>query len=188
MYLDNTLKDVTGADQKSNCKVMHMSEKIEKEEEKKQSNQEVTVEKSSEASKTEEKVVKEETTESTEESEKIKETKKEVSREDELRSRLKDHFRGIVDETKINIKEERLYNVPLRVAYNVPRTIRAERAVRALIQFIKRHTKAKYVYVSEQVNQILWNGSMSKPPKHVRVLVVMTEEDGEKISRVLPAE
>ncbi len=124
----------------------------------------------------------------TEKTEKIEELEKKVSREDELREKLKDHFRSINDETKINVKEERLYNVPLRVAYDVPRTIRAERAVRELINFVKRHTKAERVYISEKVNQILWKRSMKKPPKHVRVLVVMTEEDGEKISRVLPAE
>lgn len=164
-----------------------MSEKVEKEEEKKQSSPEVAIKEESNIQKTEE-AVKEEKVESVEESEKVEEAKKEVKREDELRTKLRDHFKGIVDETKINIKEERLYNVPLDVAYNVPRTIRAERAVRALIQFIRRHTKAERVYISEKVNQILWSRSMKKPPKNVRVLVVMTEEDGEKISRVLPAE
>jgi len=164
-----------------------MSEKVEKEEEKKQSSSEAIIKENSSVTETKE-AIKEEKVESVKESEKVEEAKKEVKHEDELRTKLKDHFKGIVDETKINIKEERLYNVPLHVAYNVPKTIRAERAVRALIQFIRRHTKAERVYISEQVNQILWSRSMSKPPKHVRVLVVMTEEDGEKISRVLPAE
>ncbi|MGB9729742.1 MAG: 50S ribosomal protein L31e [Thermoprotei archaeon] len=108
--------------------------------------------------------------------------------EDELRKKLKDHFRGIEDETKINIREERLYNIPLSVAYNVPKTIRAERAVRELIHFVKRHTKTEHVYVSEKVNEALWKYSIEKPPRHIRVLVIITEEDGEKISRVLPAE
>lgn len=136
---------------------------------------------------TEQTNVKEEKIEETKKEEE-KEEEKKPSKEDELREKLKDHFKGIEDETKINIKEERLYNVPLRVAYNVPKTIRAERAIRELIHFVKRHTKTEHVYISEKVNETIWKYSIEKPPRHVRVLVVMTEEDGEKISRVLPAE
>ncbi|MEM3833271.1 MAG: 50S ribosomal protein L31e [Thermoprotei archaeon] len=134
------------------------------------------------------------TTESSEPIKQVSETKEEEKKEseekpkDELRKKLKDHFRGIEDETKINIREERLYNIPLRVVYNVQKTIRAERAIRELIHFVKRHTKTEHVYISEKVNETIWKYSMEKPPRHIRVLVVMTEEDGEKISRVLPAE
>ena len=71
---------------------------------------------------------------------------------------------------------ERTYVIPLREAFDVPRTKRANKAVNLIKGFIKKHTKVKNVKIDKSVNDALWERGREKPPRKIKVKVT-TEED-----------
>ena len=75
---------------------------------------------------------------------------------------------------------ERIYVVPLRSAYDSPRTRRSRKAVKILRSFISRHMKAEEVDVaiSQGVNSIIWKRGIQKPPRKIKVRAV---KSGEKV-------
>jgi len=75
-----------------------------------------------------------------------------------------------------------VYVVPLKRVYWGRRTNRADRAVKLLRSFIKRHTKADRVVITNEVNNYIWSRGREKPPRRVRVVVTLREEEveGEK--------
>ncbi|MFN4045977.1 MAG: 50S ribosomal protein L31e [Acidilobaceae archaeon] len=76
-----------------------------------------------------------------------------------------------------------VYIIPLRRVYWGRRSNRADRAVRLLRAFVKRHTKADEVVILNDVNNLLWERGREKPPARVKVLVDVKEEKGEEGSR-----
>lgn len=104
-----------------------------------------------------------------------------------LAERLKETFSDEFEEDE-EILEERVYTIPLKIAYRVPRPKRAPRAVRAIREFVNRHVKPDRVYISRRLNELIWNRGIQKPPRRVRVVVVLTKVEGEeKIAKVFPA-
>jgi large subunit ribosomal protein L31e len=79
---------------------------------------------------------------------------------------------------------ERIYVVPLRSAYESPRTGRSRKAVKMLRGFISRHMKAnaENVSISEGVNRAVWKRGIQKPPRKIKVRVV---KKGESVSVML---
>ena len=77
------------------------------------------------------------------------------------------------------VKLERIYTVPLGDAYSAVRNNRVPKAVDILRTFASRHMKAKgeRVVVSEALNMFLWQRSIMKPPRRVKVRLV--KDDGE---------
>lgn len=73
------------------------------------------------------------------------------------------------------IKMERVYTIPLREAFNAPRTKRANKAVRIVKEFLTRHTKASNVKLDSSVNDALWKRSREKPPRRIKIKVTMEE-------------
>jgi large subunit ribosomal protein L31e len=75
---------------------------------------------------------------------------------------------------------ERIYVVPLRRAYETPRTKRSRKAVKILRSFISRHMKAEEmdVAISEGVNSLIWKRGIQKPPRKIKVRAV---KNGEKV-------
>ena len=76
-------------------------------------------------------------------------------------------------------KLERIYTVPLGDAYgNVPRNKRTPRAVKILRGFITKHMKAdgEKITISEKLNKLLWEKSIQKPPRKVKVRLI--KDDG----------
>lgn len=69
---------------------------------------------------------------------------------------------------------ERVYTVPLRAL--VPRPRRTKLAAHNLKSFVKKHTKAEKVSISQEVNEKLWERSYKKPPAKIRIKV---EKDSE---------
>ncbi len=67
--------------------------------------------------------------------------------------------------------EERVYTVPLRKARRKPRSKRAPAAIRVLREFLLRHTKAKEVNISNEVNEFIWERGIHKFPPRVKVKV-----------------
>ena len=69
---------------------------------------------------------------------------------------------------------ERIYTVPLREAFDVPRFKRTPRAIKILRAFIERHMKAHgmKIVLSQALNEHLWARSIQKPPRRVKVRLV----------------
>ena len=73
-----------------------------------------------------------------------------------------------------------VYIVPLKRVYWGRRTNRADRAVRLLREFVKKHTKADRVMIMNEVNNYIWSRGREKPPRRVKVVVTLREEEGEE--------
>ncbi|MFP3950383.1 MAG: 50S ribosomal protein L31e [Candidatus Micrarchaeia archaeon] len=73
---------------------------------------------------------------------------------------------------------ERIYVVPLRTAYDTPRTSRSRKAVKILQGFISRHMKAEKgdISISEGVNKLIWKRGIQKPPRKIKVRAIKEEE------------
>jgi len=74
--------------------------------------------------------------------------------------------------------EAMVYVVNLSKVYWGRRTNRADRAVKHVERF--RHTKADKVWISNQVNNYIWERSREKPPRRVKILVIVDEEKDEE--------
>ncbi|MEW6749313.1 MAG: 50S ribosomal protein L31e [Candidatus Micrarchaeota archaeon] len=74
-------------------------------------------------------------------------------------------------------KLERIYTVPLGEAYETVRNKRVPRAVKMLKAFASRHMKAdgEKVLVSEGLNKHLWENSIQRPPRKVKVRIIKDE-------------
>ena len=83
--------------------------------------------------------------------------------------------------------EERIYTVPLGDAYEAVRNKRAPKAIKILREFITRNMKAKdeRILLSAALNDYIWERSIQKPPRRVKVRLV---KDTGKISAYLADE
>ncbi|HDI31491.1 MAG: 50S ribosomal protein L31e [Thermoprotei archaeon] len=77
---------------------------------------------------------------------------------------------------------EKVYVIPLRDVYRVPRKKRAKVAIRIIHEFVQRHLKVKYVVIGNDVNEYIWHRSIEKPPRRVKVSVSKVEEDLAEVS------
>ena len=77
------------------------------------------------------------------------------------------------------MSEERIYIIPLKEAYYVPRPKRANKAVKLIREFVKRHAKVERVKLAEEVNEYIWKRNREKPPRRIKVKVVVHREEGE---------
>ena len=72
-----------------------------------------------------------------------------------------------------------VYVINLSRVYWGRRTNRADRAVRLIRRFVERHTKADRVVIDNEVNMEVWRRSREKPPRRIKVLVTIREEEVE---------
>jgi large subunit ribosomal protein L31e len=72
--------------------------------------------------------------------------------------------------------EEKIFTIPLRKAFRKSRKKRVPYAVRLIQDYLKRHLKVGNVKLGSNLNSKLWERSIEKPPRRVRVSVVI--EDG----------
>jgi len=72
------------------------------------------------------------------------------------------------------MKLERVYTIPLGDAYETVRYKRTSRAVKILRAFIARHMKQEdeRITLSAALNEHLWQRSIKKPPRRVKVRLV----------------
>lgn len=84
-------------------------------------------------------------------------------------------------------KLERIYTIPLGKAYDAVRNKRVPRAVKIIRAFMARHMKAdgERILISRGLNTFLWEHSIQKPPRRVKVRLV--KDDG-AIRAYLPDE
>lgn len=72
---------------------------------------------------------------------------------------------------------ERVYTIPLRDVKNVPRTIRAPRAVRCVKEFLQKHMKSEEIKIDSSVNELIWERGIQKIPSKIRIKAVK-DDDG----------
>ena len=76
-------------------------------------------------------------------------------------------------------KLERIYTVPLGDAYAATRNTRVPKAIKILKAFAARHMKAEdeqRVVISEALNKHIWERSIQRPPRRVKVRLVKDDE------------
>jgi large subunit ribosomal protein L31e len=96
-----------------------------------------------------------------------------------------------------NDKEERIYTIPLRAVKKVPRTKRAPHAMKVVKKFVTRHMKPFYdehdmvitdykiaekegkLFIAKEVNELIWQRGIEKPPSKIKVKVLKVLEKGE---------
>jgi len=100
-----------------------------------------------------------------------KEEKAEEAKEDE-REKIKD----ILFDDEI-IQEERIIILNLRDSKKAPRNKRAKKAVKLLRELVKRFTKRKEIWIDNDLNMKIWERGIRKPPKKVKVKVLLTNKD-----------
>ena len=71
---------------------------------------------------------------------------------------------------------ERTYTIPLREVYEAPRPRRANKAVKAIKEYVAKHMKAKEVKLDKSINEAIWERSREKPPRKIKVKVVKEED------------
>lgn len=88
------------------------------------------------------------------------------------------------EETKEEEEEEegefKLYRIPLRDAFNAPKTRRASKAVKIVKEFLKKHTKSE-VKLDASVNESLFARGIKKPPRRIKVKVIDKEREKEGV-------
>ncbi|MEM2943750.1 MAG: 50S ribosomal protein L31e [Methanomassiliicoccales archaeon] len=75
-------------------------------------------------------------------------------------------------------QEELILNIPLRLTKRVPRTQRAERAVKEIRQYVVRHLKAteENIWIDNRLNEVIWSRGIKKPPYRLKVKAVKFED------------
>ena len=77
------------------------------------------------------------------------------------------------------MSDVRRMTIPLRGAWKVPRTKRANRAMEEVKRHVVRHMKVtneETIWIDETVNHKIWERGMQEPPR--RINVVVTREEG----------
>ena len=107
----------------------------------------------------------------------IDDVTQELSTFEEEPSEVEREISAAEEEFEEEIQEERIYVVPLAKDYKkAPNWNRTKRAVKTLRAFINRHMKPEALYVSQEVNERLWENGIKNPPRKIRVRVTKSVE------------
>jgi large subunit ribosomal protein L31e len=73
---------------------------------------------------------------------------------------------------------ERIMTIPLRKVKNVPRTKRANKAVKEIRAYVVRHMKTNedQVWIDTKLNELVWERGIQKPPSSIRVKALKFED------------
>jgi large subunit ribosomal protein L31e len=71
---------------------------------------------------------------------------------------------------------ERVYTIPLRDAKNVPRSIRAPRAIRFVKEFLQKHMKSEEIKIDASINEKIWERGIQKIPSKIKVKAIKDDE------------
>ncbi len=73
---------------------------------------------------------------------------------------------------------ERIYTVPLRKQFQkAPKYKYASKAMRALKEFLKKHTKSEDIKIGKYLNQRIWKNGPKNPPSKVKINVTKDKEN-----------
>lgn len=86
--------------------------------------------------------------------------------------------------------EERVVTVPLRKAKDVPRTKRADRAMKLIREHLAKNFSVDEddVRLDTSINESVWEHGRAKPPSKLRVRAARFVEEGEPIVEAEVAE
>ena len=79
-----------------------------------------------------------------------------------------------------DIIEERVYTISFSkpiYGRRIPRTRRSPRAIRYLRETVARHMKVNRVVIDPEVSETIWARGIQKPPRKIRIRVIMLKED-----------
>lgn len=82
-------------------------------------------------------------------------------------------------------EEERVYTIPLREEIQkVPRTERADKAMKTIESFVSRHMNrpAEDVWIDPILSEHVWSDGREKPPGKVRVRAIKFEDGVVEVS------
>lgn len=81
---------------------------------------------------------------------------------------------------------KRVYTITFRDLKDIPRTKKADRAIKHIREFAARHMKVEpeEVWIDHRVNEIVWERGKKKIPNKIRVKMIKFEE----VVEVLPPE
>ena len=85
------------------------------------------------------------------------------------------------DEKKPFLKES-IHVIPLRNAFNHPKTKRAKYALREIKDYLRKHTRKEPV-ISDSVNKAIWAKGIQNPPRRIKVKI---QEEEDRAIAVLP--
>lgn len=73
---------------------------------------------------------------------------------------------------------EKVYTVPLRKEFQkAPKYKHASKAMRALKEFLKKHTKSENIKIGKYLNQTIWQNGPKNPPAKVKINVIKNKEN-----------
>ncbi len=82
-------------------------------------------------------------------------------------------------------KETRVYTVPLKKIWVLPKYKRGPKAVRVVREFVQKHMGATTVNIAPELNELIWKRGIGHPPRR---LVISVEKDEEGVATVSLAE
>ena len=109
----------------------------------------------------------------------LDEISEEISVFEEETSDIEREVLASEEEFEEEIQEERIYTVPLAKEFMKTKNWkRTKKAVKALKQFAVRHMKpeADMVFISQDVNERLWENGIKNPPRKIRVRMTKSVE------------
>jgi large subunit ribosomal protein L31e len=72
-------------------------------------------------------------------------------------------------------EEEKIFNIPLRKAFEERRNKRAKYASKIARDFLIKHMKTQNIKIGKSINEAIWKRGINKPPRQVRVHVLKEE-------------
>ncbi len=79
---------------------------------------------------------------------------------------------------------ERIYTIPLRDVKKMPRTKRAQKAVRYIRSFLEKHMKSDDIIIDKELNEKIWERGIEHIPSKIRVKAEK-EEDGRVVASLV---
>jgi len=76
------------------------------------------------------------------------------------------------------VVEERTYTIPFYPRMNsIPRTKRASKALKMVREYVMKHMKVEEVWISQDVNEFIFQRGMQKPPRKITVRAEKGDDD-----------
>jgi len=70
---------------------------------------------------------------------------------------------------------EKVFNIPLREAFEKPRTKRAKIALKIIKDFLVKHMKTENIKIGKSINNAVWKKGIQKPPRKIRIHAIKEE-------------
>ena len=100
----------------------------------------------------------------------LEEVSEDLNAFDEEPSELEREVIASEKEFDEEIQFERIYTVPLAKGYMKAKNWkRTKKAVKVLREFVERHMKPEVLYISQEVNERIWEDGIKKPPRKIRI-------------------